>query len=402
MKFRQPDCLMLYTESTDDVFIPFSENNISINDVKISINDGILSVSAEKTALRYIRLRWNFSDNELRADSVHVLGDFYECTHGILGWRPIIPDRFMPWYFMVSNGSDANEDTNGRFTECFGVKVRPNAIIHWQYDGNGITFCADIRNGGDGVILNGRKLTVCEFIFAEFRNISAFESGKKFCRLMCDKINPVPHKVYGSNNWYYAYGKSSHEDIIKDAKLIADATAGLKNRPFMVIDDGWEYPTWDTPWRGGNEKFPDMQGLAKEISLMDVHPGIWVHLLYDENRNIPNEKDEWHLKRDPKRLDPTHPDVKQYVYDTVQLLCKWGYKLIKQDMSTGDIFNRLSNEMFDSMTDNGWHFFDRSRTTAEIVIDFYSTIVKAAEPFGCVVLGCGCLPHLAAGLFHIK
>lgn len=400
MKFRLPDYLMLYTEDKD-YFVPCSGND-DFGDVSVQINNNSLFVTAQKTPLRYIRLRWNFDEHELRLDPIHVLGDFYECTHGILGWRPVMPDRFMPWYFLVSNGSDRNDDTSGRFTECFGVKVRPNAIIHWQYDGNGITFCADIRNGGDGVILNGRKLKICEFIFTEFRDISAFESGKRFCHMMCDKINTPPYKVYGSNNWYYAYGKSSHEEILADAKLIADATKGLENRPFMVIDDGWEYPTWDTPWRGGNEKFPDMPGLAKEISDMNVRPGIWVHLLYDENRTVPNEKEEWHLQRDPKRLDPSHPDVKKYVYDTVQLLCKWGYKLIKQDMSTGDIFNRLSNEMFDTMTANGWHFYDRSRTTAEIVIDFYSTIVEAATPYDCVVIGCGCLPHLAAGLFHLN
>lgn len=400
MLFRQPDFLILYTEPKDH-YLPFS-GRTEVDDVTVEIRDETLYVTAQDTPLRYIRFRWNFVPEEMRRDPVHVLGDFYECAHGILGWRPIMPDRFMPWYFLVSNGSDRQEDMHGRFTECFGVKVRPGAIVNWQYDGNGITFCADIRNGGDGVLLGGRTLKVCEFVFAEFRDISAFESGQQFCRRMCDRINEPPCKVYGSNNWYYAYGKSSHEEILTDARLIADATRGLANRPFMVIDDGWEYPTWDTPFRGGNEKFPDMPGLAKAISEMGVRPGIWVHFLYDENRMIPGECEEWHLARDPKRLDPSHPAVKDYVARTVRLLCDWGYRLIKQDMSTGDIFNRMSFEMNDTMTDNGWHFYDRSRTTAEITVDFYSTIVEAAAPYDCVVIGCGCLPHLGAGLFHLS
>ena len=232
MQFRKPDYLILHTE-TEDVRMPYEEDGLTAGDITVFVQDRILYVRAGKTPLRYVRLRWNFTKEERRQDDVHVLSDFYECTHGILGWRPINPDRYMPWYFLVSNGSDRNENTEGRFTECYGVKVRPGGIVNWLYDGNGVTFCADVRNGGSGVLLNGRTLSVCEFVFAEFRGISAFESGKRFCRMMCGAVNEPPYKVYGSNNWYYAYGSSSHKEILADAGLIAKAAQGLKNRPFM-------------------------------------------------------------------------------------------------------------------------------------------------------------------------
>jgi len=401
MLFRRPDYVILHTES-EDIRMPYSDEGMTIGDVTISLQGQVLYIRAEQTPLCYLRLRWNFTEEEIRRDDIRILGDFYECTHGILGWRSIDPKRYMPWYFMVSNGSDRNENTEGRFTECFGVKVRPGGIVNWLYDGNGFTFCADIRNGGSGVILGGRTLQVCEFVFAAFRDISAFDSGKRFCGMMCDSVNEPPYKVYGSNNWYYAYGSSSHNEILEDTRLIAKVTEGLENRPFMVVDDGWNKGNWDTPWVGGNQRFPDMPGLAKEIEELNVRPGIWVHLLYDANKNIPGEQEDWHLERNANRLDPSHPAVKDYIYRTIQLLCSWGYKLIKQDMSTADIFDRASFEMKENMTYDGWHFYDRSRTTAEIVVDFYKTIVEAAAPYACVIIGCGCLPHLAAGLFHVN
>ncbi|MFR7899899.1 MAG: hypothetical protein ACLU6Y_08720 [Ruminococcus sp.] len=42
------------------------------------------------------------------------------------------------------------------------------------------------------------------------------------------------------NNWYYAYGDSSEEEILSDTDYILKLTEGVKNPPFMVIDDCWQ------------------------------------------------------------------------------------------------------------------------------------------------------------------
>ena len=99
---------------------------------------------------------------------------------------------------------------------------------------------------------------------------TSFEAAKAFCKCMCtDPIFP-DFPVYGSNNWYYAYGDSSEKEILQDTDYIVDITKGAENRPYMVIDDCWqEHHRLDEynggPWKKGNEKFPDMGALAKKL-----------------------------------------------------------------------------------------------------------------------------------------
>ncbi|MGN0963127.1 MAG: alpha-galactosidase, partial [Clostridia bacterium] len=104
----------------------------------------------------------------------------------------------------------------------------------------------------------------------------------------------------------------------------------------------------------------------------------------------------------PTRLEAPNPAVIDYVKRTIQLLCDWGYQFIKHDMSTGDFFGKLSYEMIQKIADNGWHFYDRTRTSAEIILDFYKAITETANKNGAVVLGCGCISHLGAGIFNVS
>ena len=124
------------------------------------------------------------------------------------------------------------------------------------------------------------------------RGADTFETAQKFCEKMCtDPIFPE-FPVYGSNNWYYAYGDSSEEEILSDTDYILKLTEGVKNSPFMVIDDCWqEHHRLDEynggPWTKGNARFPDMKGLADKLEKKGVRPGIWVRLLLNEDENIP-------------------------------------------------------------------------------------------------------------------
>ena len=140
-----------------------------------------------------------------------------------------------------------------------------------------------MRSGGCGVVLGGRTLTAAEVIFRTYRDCTAFEAGARFCREMCGDGLTTPESVYGANNWYYAYGQSSAQEIEADARMLAGLCEGLRNRPFMVIDDGWSPNPKNGPWDRGNERFPDMAGLAAAIRAQDVRPGIWVRYISDEN-----------------------------------------------------------------------------------------------------------------------
>ena len=48
----------------------------------------------------------------------------------------------------------------------------------------------------------------------------------------------------------------------------------------------------------------------------------------------------------------------------------------------------------------GWHFHDRGKTTAEIVLDLYRAIRRGAGD--AVLLGCNVIGHLAAGLVEAQ
>ena len=58
------------------------------------------------------------------------------------------------------------------------------------------------------------------------------------------------------NNWFYAYGKSSADDIRQDSGRIASFASSTENKPFMVIDDGWGPNRTAGPWSRGNVQFP--------------------------------------------------------------------------------------------------------------------------------------------------
>ena len=48
--------------------------------------------------------------------------------------------------------------------------------------------------------------------------------------------------IYGSNDWYYAYGQNTHDGILRDADLVASLAPAGGIRPFTVIDDGYQDP----------------------------------------------------------------------------------------------------------------------------------------------------------------
>lgn len=403
MKLRYPDYLTVYTEKDAKTF-PFAQT-VSFDDVSVSMTeaDGAirLQLTADTTPVRYIRLRYNFTDEEKRKESVRILGDTYERGYGTLRWEGIVPERMMTWYMLVSNGSDRNPDCSGRFTEGFGVKVQPNSFVNWQYDSKGVSMWADVRCGGLGVLLGGRTLDVCDIVFGEYRDCSAFEAGRAFCRMMCPTSVLPDHKVYGSNNWYYAYGKSSHDEILGDTKIVADQCEGLDNIPYMVIDDGWQKNGCDAPWNILRDTFHDMKELAGQMRAASVRPGIWVRYLIDNHHEIEGTKPEWYMPNNPNVLDPSVPEVLAYIRETTKMLRGWGYELIKHDFSCYDCFGKWGSAMRQSVTDNGWSFRDNSKTSAEIYLAFCRAVREAAGD-DCVIIGCNTVSHLVAGMYELN
>ncbi len=207
--------------------------------------------------------------------------------------------------------------------------------------------------------------------------------------------------VYGSNDWYWVYGKNSAATVLVDSRNIVELSPTGENRPFAVIDDGWQpvrgkdkagVGTWDR----GNEKFPDMPGLAGEMRRIGARPGIWIRPL-----QAPADAPEsWRLPRDRSFLDPSVPSVLEKVAADIGQLTQWGFELVKHDYTTFDVFGRWGFQMGPGMTREGWTFASGSgRTTAEVIEDLYRTIRAAAGD--ALVIGCNTVSHLSAGHFEI-
>lgn len=397
LKVNRPDFIELTTE-TKTVTAKWKNDDYNLDDINVKLNQDnehlAIFLTAQTSKVKWIKLRWN---NLSWDKNVRFLGDAWERGYGDMEWKGMNPNRFMPWYFCAKSEAKSI---------CYGVKVRPSAMCFWQVDSLGMTLFLDVRCGGSGVNLKGRVIKLADVIACEMRDCTSFEAMQEFCGQMCEDPILPKYPVYGSNNWYYAYGKSSESEILADCDYILNLTKDIENKPYMVIDDCWqehhrlnEYN--GGPWTKGNEKFPDMKALAEKLVQKGVRPGIWVRLLLNEDENI---KNEWRLSHN-NCIDPTNPKALNYIKEDIKRICNWGYTLIKHDFSTFDLFGKWGFQMSPLVTDDGWHFYDDSLTSAEVVKLLYKAILDAsmeASNGEALILGCNTIGHLGAGYMHIN
>lgn len=397
LKVNRLDFIELTTE-TKTVTAKWENDDYNLDDINVKLNQDnehlAIFLTAQTSKVKWIKLRWN---NLSWDKNVRFLGDAWERGYGDMEWKGMNPNRFMPWYFCAKSEAKSI---------CYGVKVRPSAMCFWQVDSLGMTLFLDVRCGGSGVNLKGRVIKLADVIACEMRDCTSFEAMQEFCGQMCEDPILPKYPVYGSNNWYYAYGKSSESEILADCDYILNLTKDIENKPYMVIDDCWqehhrlnEYN--GGPWTKGNEKFPDMKALADKLVQKGVRPGIWVRLLLNEDENI---KNEWRLSHN-NCIDPTNPEALNYIKEDIKRICNWGYTLIKHDFSTFDLFGKWGFQMSPLVTDDGWHFYDDSLTSAEVVKLLYKAILDAsveASNGETLILGCNTIGHLGAGYMHIN
>lgn len=364
-----------------------SEVSDAVTETVSRKNEFDLLLSADKDKPMFIKLHWDIPYDE----NILVLGDAWERSYGDLEFRKLSDnDRAMPWYFIATDRKECF---------CFGVKTLANSFVSFRYDESGITAVVDVRNGGNGVHLGGRKLCLATFVYSHYDTPDVYGNLRNYCRKMCDTSVLPKERIYGGNNWYYAYGKSSYEQIIADAKLQVELSQGLENKPFQVIDDCWQINSCEGPWYP-NEKFSDMKKLADEIREIGARPGIWVRLLHNRDSAI---TEEMRINRGGKRqyLDPTREDVQKYIRADIERIKSWGYELLKHDFTTFDLFGYWGPELDDGITNTeNWHFYDKTKTNAEIVIDLYKLIKDAAGDM--LIIGCNTVSHLSAGLVQIS
>lgn len=391
---RPPDLVAVQTEAGDLRLVATGSVRWTADDVVVTTSDRgsalNISLAAPRSAVKRLHLRWRGRLDDTR----RLLGDAWERGYGDLEWRGWAPDRIMPWYAATTDGSQ---------THAYGVRTGARAFCHWQIDPHGISLFADVRSGAAGVRLGERVLDVCDVVCCPGSpGETAFAALRAFCAQMCSNPRLPADPIYGSNDWYWAYGKNSAQSVLADAQRIVELSPASGNRPFAVIDDGWQPGRGRDgggagSWDRGNDKFPDMAGLAATIVKTGARPGIWIRPL-QATGEVP---DAWRLPRDRNVLDPTIPEVRAKVAADIARIRGWGFDLIKHDYTTFDIFGRWGFQMMTAgMTRDGWTFASGSgRTTAEVVDELYKTIREAAGDG--LVIGCNTVSHLSAGRFEI-
>ncbi len=394
---RQPDSVTMTTDSSSLALIKAAAGTWKSENIQVAIHAGqnglTVELAAPIAAVKHLTLRWlgNLPLNW------KYLGDTWERGYGEMEWLPLAPERMMPWYFLASNG----QSTHG-----YGVKTGANAICHWTCDPNGITLHADVRSGGVGTRLGERKLQVCTVVCRTGHSPETpFATARALCYRLCSKPLLPRRPVYGFNDWYCAYGQNTTSNFLADvAHLVSLAPRG-GNRPFAVVDAGWQTNSGDDacgpgPWDRANARFSkgmSMPELARQLKALGARPGLWYRPLIAN----PEHPKDWRLARDPRLLDPTLPAVQAQVRNTISQFRTWGYELIKFDFTTYDITGHWGFERNPGMSTDGWAFANRTQTTAEIIADLYRNIRQAAGK-DVLLIGCNTIGHLAAGYVEIQ
>ena len=389
---RPPDLVTAFLETGT---APLNRQSSRFNGAGISVhiepaaNGMPIRIEAPEAPLLRLHLRWRSAVPE----RWRILNDQWERSYGDLEWRGMVGERVLPWYFLAFDG---------RTTHGYGVATGAACFAFWQVDPTGISLWLDLRNGGSAVRLGPRIL---EAAVVRVRRgtpaESPFQSGRRFCRMLCARPRLLAAPVYGGNNWYYAYGRNcSAAAIERDAGLMAELAPPASNRPFMVIDDGWSPTNTAGPWERGNAAFPDMRGLAAAIKRLGVRPGIWLRPLYTTSEVSVTARLRPRAGERRATLDPSLPETLETVRQDIRRMISWGFELIKHDYTSFDLLGRWGSAMGADLTESGWHFADRSLTTAEIVLALYRAIREAAG--GAAIIGCNTFGHLSAGLFELQ
>ncbi|MEU4234769.1 hypothetical protein AB0F17_61740 [Nonomuraea sp. NPDC026600] len=353
---------------------------------------GLRVAVAATGALARVHLRWR---RALVPGSL-LLGDAWERSYGELAWQSSPrAEQLHPWMVLTHGGSG---------TWGAGVDVRASAFAGWTVDAAGVSLWLDVRAGADPVVLGDRELAAATVRWVGGDD-GPFAAQCALAAALC--ADPLPTgPLVGCNNWYYAYGRDFDADaVVRDAQLIAELVGDHPVRPFGVVDDGWSIDgTADGrrssggPWdRGRAGSFADMAEVADRIAAENVRPGIWFRPLQARLEPAAGSLRPWEYGW---ALDPSHPATLESVAADVRRIRDWGFELIKHDFSTFDALGRWGFQMGPRPAADDVHFFDRSRTSAEVLVDFYRVVHEAAGDG--IVLGCNVVGHLAASLVQAQ
>ena len=261
--------------------------------------------------------------------------------------------------------------------------------------------------------LSERSLSAAEIVtITSNPGESPFQTATRFAGIMYGQPRMHKEPVYGINDWYFTYGNNSEKSILEHSELMVPMAEGFVNSPFSVVDAGWFHHTPsvpnDTCWGDNmivpNAQFGDMSILAEKIKKAGMRPEVWTRPLYGSHNNSKMLMLPLIMGRSENGPvhDPTIPENLERIANYFSVYRHWGYDLIKFDFTSGDLFGKWGYQMLKdrSISSGNWRMADQSKTNAEIVLNLYKRIRKAAgESY---IIGCNTFSHLAAGLFELN
>ena len=390
---RKPDFVY---GATDASSLRFEEDDNGVDcpvqyEYKIEKDSAKIIVYPSGSPVKYLKFR--FSGDFSRVDKVY--GDQFErqSFKAYLEWRSVMGSRILPWFcYVVADNRMA----------CYGVKTGCDCFAMFQVDTHGVTLFLNLCNGNDGTDLQ-EPLLACEVVqlFGK-EGDDEYDLAKSFAKKMCD--NPVLPKtpIFGVNNWYWAYSHISFESVCQESAYLQEMTMGCKNRPCMIIDDGWQKNriAGRGHYIGGeweaNDRFNDMRKMADEIRKRNQKAGLWFRPLLTQG-NLPQGVAYADYAMGVV-MDASHPYTLETVYQDAKKIRDWGYEVIKHDFSTLDITGlALTSDRHDYLLcKEGYRFFDKTKTTATIMKNLYKAIQLGAGDAD--VIGCNVIGHLSAGI----
>ena len=216
------------------------------------------------------------------------------------------------------------------------------------------TNVASTKGRIDGAVVRGlTAVTVADFpeagvLEAEPFTVSFVQDGFKALEAWGDAHAAVPPlegiQPIGWNSWDYYRWTITEEETMKNAEFIASDPVLSQYVKRIIVDDGWQYcyGEWDA-----NPLFPSgMDGLARNLRKMGFTPGVWIAPVVAETHSrIAQWQTDWLamseggdptlcfdcMRRKGFALDPSLPEVRQWIYDLFTRYADMGYGYFKMD-----------------------------------------------------------------------